>query len=91
MEVIIEKIVEKLHHLPKDKILEVLNFVEFLTWHQGNLDPHLTEDSVRFREDEEFEVIADELADELQTYIGSNTPVLSDYAVSRAGIYEEHP
>jgi antitoxin ParD1/3/4 len=39
--------------------------------------------------DEEFETIADQLADEFASYFGSNIPALSDYAVSREGIYEE--
>jgi antitoxin ParD1/3/4 len=39
----------------------------------------------------EFEALADQLADESAAYIESNAPVLSDYAVSRAGIYEDHP
>lgn len=38
-----------------------------------------------------FESIADQLADELIGGIESNTPLLSDYAISRAGIYEDHP
>ncbi len=41
--------------------------------------------------DEEFEVIADKLADEFAAYFGSNIPVLSDYAVTRESIYEDHP
>jgi antitoxin ParD1/3/4 len=39
----------------------------------------------------EFEAIANQLADELITFTGANPPSLSDYAVSRDGIYEEHP
>jgi len=42
-------------------------------------------------DDDEFEVVADLLADEFASYVKSTTPALSDYAVSRAGIYEEHP
>jgi antitoxin ParD1/3/4 len=43
------------------------------------------------QKDEEFETIADQLAQDFKTYVGHNTPNLSDYAVSREGIYEEHP
>ena len=39
----------------------------------------------------EFEAVADQLADELTASLGPNVPSLSDYAVSRAGIYEDHP
>ncbi len=41
--------------------------------------------------DSEFEIIADQLADELVQYGEPNSPLLSDYAVSRAGIYGDHP
>ncbi|WP_375473493.1 type II toxin-antitoxin system ParD family antitoxin [uncultured Nostoc sp.] len=41
--------------------------------------------------DEEFELIADKLADEFALYVGSNLPVLSDYAVTRESIYEDYP
>jgi antitoxin ParD1/3/4 len=41
--------------------------------------------------EEDFETSADELAAILVEYTGSDFPFLSDYAVSRQGIYEEHP
>ncbi|MEH2263408.1 hypothetical protein [Nostoc sp.] len=41
--------------------------------------------------DEEFEVITDKLADEFALCVGSNLPMLSDYAVTRESIYEDHP
>jgi hypothetical protein len=40
---------------------------------------------------EAFEELADQLADDLLIFTGASTPPLSEYAVSRAGIYEEHP
>jgi antitoxin ParD1/3/4 len=39
----------------------------------------------------DFEAVADQLADELTACRGPHAPLLSDYAVSRAGIYEDHP
>jgi hypothetical protein len=39
----------------------------------------------------EFEAVADQLADELTACRGPNAPSLSDEAISRAGIYEDHP
>ena len=39
----------------------------------------------------EFEVTADQLADALAADLDPNAPSLSDYAVSRKGIYEDHP
>jgi antitoxin ParD1/3/4 len=41
--------------------------------------------------DGSFEALADELADQLAAFQGADAPPLSDYAVSRQGIYEEHP
>ncbi|TVQ64558.1 MAG: hypothetical protein EA366_01080 [Spirulina sp. DLM2.Bin59] len=55
------------------------------------LSPPKSVDSFRDYLDAEFEAIADRLADEFQTYVGATTPSRSDYAVSRAGIYEDHP
>ena len=90
METLIEELVQKIHSLPRVKILEVLDFVDFLTWHKERLTLQQLADDV-VREDEEFEAIADNLADEFKIYIGDSVVVLSDYAISRAGIYEEHP
>ena len=41
--------------------------------------------------DDEFEVLAEQLADDFAACVGSDALPLSDYAVSREGIYEEHP
>ncbi|MBD2412172.1 hypothetical protein FACHB389_07410 [Nostoc calcicola FACHB-389] len=41
--------------------------------------------------DEQFEVVADQLVEEFVMCIGANLPVLSDYAVTRESIYEDHP
>ena len=90
METLIKEIVQKLHSLPESKILEVLDFIEYLNWNKERLTLQQSENDI-LREDEEFAAIADYLADEFKTYIGATAPVLSDYAVSRAGIYEEHP
>ena len=40
--------------------------------------------------DAEFETLAAQLADEVIACLGPSVPSLSDYAVSRAGIYEDH-
>jgi antitoxin ParD1/3/4 len=39
---------------------------------------------------DEFEALADQLEDEFMAFVGPNCPPLSDYAVSREGIYEDH-
>ncbi|MBD2690433.1 ribbon-helix-helix domain-containing protein [Anabaena catenula] len=40
---------------------------------------------------EEFETTLDELADDFAACVGATVPILSDYAVSRESIYEDHP
>ena len=90
MKTLIAEIVQKLNSLSEVKILAVLDFVECLAAKQESLDaPALSSDWLRA--DAEFEAIADHLADELERYRGTNVSALSDAAVSRAGIYEEHP
>jgi hypothetical protein len=90
METLIAEIVRKLHSLSEIKILEVLDFVDFLAWDKEHLASRPLSNDL-LQEDEEFEAIADHLADEFQMYVGATIPFLSDYSVSRAGIYEEHP
>ncbi len=41
--------------------------------------------------DEEFERFADELADYFEESMPPDAKPLSDYAMSREGIYEDHP
>ena len=40
--------------------------------------------------DQELENFLDELADDFAVCVGVNAPILSDYAVSRESIYEDH-
>ncbi len=40
---------------------------------------------------EEFDELADELAEKFMEFVGPNCPPLSDYAMSRESIYEDHP
>ncbi len=51
----------------------------------------LQQSTVHDLEDTEWEAIADELVEIFAQSITPDTPLLSDYAVSRAGIYEDHP
>ncbi len=41
--------------------------------------------------DEAWDTLADELINMFTSAAPADAPILSDYAVSRAGIYEEHP
>jgi hypothetical protein len=40
---------------------------------------------------EEFRTLVDELAEKFMELVGPDFQPLSDYAVSREGIYEDHP
>jgi hypothetical protein len=81
---IIEEVVQKLYTLPESQILQVLDFIKSLDVHQENL--------ILTQEHQEFEAIANQLAEEFHRYVvNKNIPDLSDYAISRADIYEEHP
>lgn len=41
--------------------------------------------------DQDWETALDELVESFASSVTPETPVLSEYSVSRAGIYEEHP
>lgn len=90
MEAIIETIVDKLRYLGKPQLEVVLNFVDFLTWQSAPGVSSKVSDSDAEISDSEFEILLDELADDFIKSLGGNVPVLSDFAISREGIYEEH-
>jgi hypothetical protein len=91
MEAVIESIVDKLRYLAKPQLEVVLNFVNFLNWQSAPGLLLRVNDSDAEISDREFEILLDELADESIKNMGVNVPTLSDFAVSRAGIYEDHP
>ncbi len=65
-------------HLLLDTLIPTI----FEAWINKNTPLKLSND--------EFEALADQLADEFMDYVGQNRPPLSDYAVSREGIYEDY-
>jgi hypothetical protein len=67
---------------------EVLDLVEFLSWQEKRKHPSDVSESEPKINDQDFEALADQLADELVRSVGTNVPLLSDYAVSRTGIYD---
>jgi hypothetical protein len=91
METIIESIVSKLRYLAKPQLEVVLNFVDFLNWQSAPSLLSTVSNSEAEISDCELEILLDELADEFIKNMGVNVPMLSDFAVSRAGIYEDHP
>ncbi|WP_339384723.1 hypothetical protein [Tychonema sp. LEGE 06208] len=91
MEAVIESIVSKLRYLAKPQLEVVLNFVDFLNWQSGSGLSSKASDSDAEMGDREFEILLDEFADVFIKNKGVNVPRLSDFAVSRAGIYEDRP
>jgi hypothetical protein len=87
MEAVIESIVSKLRYLPKPQLEVVLNFVDFLNWQSEPSLLSTVSNSEAEISDREFEILLDELADEFIKNMGVNVPRLSDFAVSRAGIW----
>ena len=49
-----------------------------------------TENSEKQLSHEEFEALIDQFADQFMALVGPDCPPLSDYAVSREGLYEDH-
>jgi hypothetical protein len=68
METLIAEIVRKLQSLSEIKVLEVLDFVDFLAWDKKHLASRPLSNDL-LQENEEFESIADRLADEFQMYV----------------------
>lgn len=54
--------------------------IEFVPWKQVKVEP---------LSDDKFEALADQLADDFMDYVGPDCPPLSEYAVSRKGLYED--
>jgi antitoxin ParD1/3/4 len=69
---------KEIDNLNEEQLKKIADFVIFLK-------------SQDKQKDEEFESISDKLAEDFKIYVGQNVPNLSDYAVSRESIYEEHP
>ncbi|PSB24529.1 hypothetical protein [Stenomitos frigidus] len=91
MESIIKTIITKLNSLPQTKLHEVLDFVEFVTWQEQHTAQSSLSNLDTTMRDQDFETLTNQLLDEFDKCVDPNLPLLSDYAVSRAGIYEEHP
>jgi hypothetical protein len=78
---LVEQITSQLGQLAPPKLREVLDFVKFLAWQELHSDDESGQGSLP----------SEQLMDELGQTLQEGVPPLSDYAVSRAGIYEEHP
>ncbi len=81
-----QQIFQVINTLPDNLILEIAEFLEYLQYKWSKEKQNRTTEDL-----ETFEQLADQLADEYEKISGNRIPQLSEYAVSRAGIYEEHP
>lgn len=79
-----QQIFEVINTLPDDLIIELAEFIDYLQYKSAKESRDEKNDSI-----EEFDRLADQLVDEYEKIAG-DIPPLSDYAVSRAGIYEDH-
>jgi hypothetical protein len=77
-----ETIIKSIKKLPQESLLELAQFINYLAY--KNQQKILTNQQPISLEETE------KLTEELLAEIGDELPYLSDYAVSREGIYEEH-
>jgi len=93
-EAIPEEILLSIQNLPQESLGELVDFIEYLQY-KNSLKKNRA--SKTYEEQEikaEITITAsesEELIEQMLTEVGDSLPSLSDYAVSRAGIYDEHP
>lgn len=80
---ILEKLKGDRYSTANELVREALQLLEE---HHGLLDQHQPIKSI-----EEFDGMVKQLTDAFAACVQPDVPLLSDYAVSRAGIYQEHP
>jgi len=81
-----QQIFEIINTLPDDLVVELTKFIDYLQYKLVKEGREGKNQSL-----EEFNQLADRLADEYEELAGNRVPQLSDYAISRDGIYEDHP
>lgn len=79
-----EEILSLIQSLPQDSLGELVNFIGYLQF--KNSSAQEVKISTKITSEESEQII-----EEILTEVGDSIPSLSDYAVSRAGIYEDHP
>lgn len=79
--------------LPQDSLGELVNFIEYLQFKNRS---ESNQDHQNYKEAEvnlTTKITSEEseqVIEEILTEVGEEIPSLSDYAISRAGIYEDH-
>jgi adenosyl cobinamide kinase/adenosyl cobinamide phosphate guanylyltransferase len=77
---------DSIAHQDTERVREVLTNV--LT---PMIEALLKQPHAPMQHEAQWDTLADQLIDMFTTALPADTPVLSPYATSRAGIYEEHP
>ncbi len=94
IKIIPEEILLSIQNLPQESLGELVNFLEYLQY-KNSLKKNQSSQNVQEKEIQaEITITASEsemMIEEMLREISDCLPSLSDYAVSRAGIYEEHP
>lgn len=89
-----EEILLSIQNLPQESLTELANFLEYLQY-KNSLKKNRDSKNIREQEIEaEITITAsesEELIEQMLTEIGDSLPSLSEYVVSRASIYQEHP
>ncbi|MGL5793426.1 MAG: DUF2281 domain-containing protein [Waterburya sp.] len=88
-----EEILSFIQNLPPDSLEELVNFIEYLQFKnrfKPNQDNQNSQNSQINLETKLTPEESEQIIEEILTEVGDLIPSLSDYAVSRAGIYEDH-
>lgn len=85
-----EEIFSSIQKLPEESLGELVNFIEYLQFKNNRDSEPIQEQEIEAKTKITAEE-SKELIEEILIEVGDSIPSLSDYAVSRAGIYEDHP
>ena len=86
------EILSSIQKLPEESLGELVNFIEYL---QFKNSPKQNSDNQNIPAEEENSITkitpeeSEQIIEEILTKVGDSIPSLSDYAVSRAGIYSK--
>ena len=89
-----EEILSSIQSLPQESLGELVNFIEYLQFKNSSKPNQDTQNISAVEENLTTKITpekSEQIIEEILTEVGDSIPSLSDYAVSRAGIYEEHP
>lgn len=80
-----EEILLSIQKLPEESLRELVGFIEYLKFKSSfKQKQNVKENKMTLEESEQ-------ILEEILTEVGESIPSISDYAISRTGIYEDHP